>query len=252
MQETRHTKTLGHSGIPALHKHTGSPGSETSTTVPTLSSSLFNLSAHTQFHIEDIHKSPRRDKSRSMMQETARLFQQVLQINWTLKANSWEINNLPNQISRARQLILTVWSLDQQSADSIFQQWGCPLKELYDTPQLYVSHILVSGPRSQSPSSGCSFCGVPRPGGLCLSPSAATDKESPEVPARDLVQTYSDCTMVAKAAVVSNPQPTGGRTSPPPLQLPVSRTLLRQPGSNKFHPYKETLKLHTWLLEKWP
>ena len=189
-------------------------------------------------------------RSSQMMQETALLFNAVIQNNWVLRARhiAGKLNVLADQLSRSGQVIQTEWSLHQSVADLIFQRWGRPLIDLCAT------HLNSKCPLFVSP--------VPDPRAWAVDALSVQFQglEAYVYPPQALLprilqkyQLVSHCRLLVVAPWWPKSQwfPSLMQLAvQPPMSLPVFRTLLKQSGSNKFHPNPQTLALHAWLLEK--
>ena len=190
-------------------------------------------------------------RSCSMMQETGLLFNLIIQRQWNVRARhiAGKLNVLADRLSRAGQVLQTEWSLNQSIADLIFQKWGRPMIDLCAT------HLNSKCPLFVSP--------VPDPRAWAVD-ALSVDFQGLEAyvyPPQPLLprilqkfQLVSQCRLLVVAPWWPKQQwfPTLTQLAvQPPMRLPVSRTLLKQPGtSGTFHPNPQTMALHAWLLEK--
>jgi len=189
-------------------------------------------------------------RSWSLMEETIHLFNLVIDKQWQIKARhiAGKLNVLADQLSRAGQVIQTEWTLNPQVVDLVFSRWGRPLIDLCATSLNSQCHLYVSP--------------VPDPKALAVDVLSMDFQglEAYVFPPHQILQkilqkfmTASSCRLIVIAPWW--PQrpwfPTLKLLSvEPPVRLPQSPSLLRQPGSPIFHPNVATLNLHAWLLEK--
>lgn len=189
-------------------------------------------------------------RSFSMMQETASLFNLVLQKGWLLSARhiAGKLNVLADQLSRSGQTLQTEWSLDQKVADLIFLKWGRPLVDLCATHLNHKCPLFVSpvpDPRAWAVDAlTVSFQGLEA---YAYPPQALISR----ILTKFQLTTHCRLILVAPWWPKQAWFPTLTQLAvQPPFKLPVSKHLLKQPGSDKFHPNPQTLALHAWLLAK--
>jgi len=188
--------------------------------------------------------------SRSLMKETVLLFSLAQNNSWSLRARhiAGKLNVLADQLSRAGQVIQTEWTLNAQVVESLFHHWGRPLIDLCAT-SLNTQCLMYVSPVPDPQAMAVDVLSLDFQGlvGYAFPPHQILTK---------ILQKYmtaSACRLIVVAPWW--PQrpwfPTLKLLSvEPPIQLPQSPTLLRQPRSSIFHPNVATLNLHAWLLAK--
>ena len=189
-------------------------------------------------------------KSRPMMRETQVLFALVMERQWTIRARhiAGKLNVLADKLSRSDQCIPTEWSLHQSVADMVFAQWWRPMLDLCATAENTKCPTFVS----------------PYPHPQALAVDALSMKfeglEAYVYPPSQLLSRILQKFALANHCrlIVIAPWWPAMSWFPlllewaicPPIRLPVSRKMLKQPRSNVFHQNPQILDLHAWRLEK--
>lgn len=189
-------------------------------------------------------------KSWTLWKETLALFEVVKTSQVTLAARyiPGKLNVIADGLSRRGQVLPTEWSLHPDVVRLIFDHWGSPLVDLFATRHNKKCAAFVS----------------PVPDREALDIDALSMSwEGMDAYAYPPTQILSQVlqkfreTSQCRLLLVAPFWPRQawfpilrGLTQDPPLELPISRTMLMQPTSNMFHQSPEFLALHVWRLYK--
>jgi len=159
------------------------------------------------------------------------------------------LNVLADRLSRRHQVIQTEWSLAPTVVSRIWKLWGAPHVDLFATSENHKLPVYVS----------------PLPDDCAWREDAFsfpwTDLWAYAYPPTALVRQslesieHNPCEVILIAPAWPS-QPWFNRLVDlcvdHPRQLPATRTLLRQPGTNQFHQDPARLSLHAWRLSSRP
>jgi ribonuclease HI len=189
-------------------------------------------------------------RSSQLWQETLLLFDLLQLHDLSLRARHipGRLNVIADQLSRQGQLLPTEWTLHQDLVRLIFNHWSPPLLDLFATRFTTRLPVFVSP--------------VPDPEAWEVDALSISWENldayafPPHVILTSVLRKFREtksCRLILVAPRVETFSwfPTLQElTVEPPLPLPPTRTMLRQPQSDRFHSYPESLRLHAWLLLK--
>ena len=191
-------------------------------------------------------------KSWILWQETQMLFQIVTEQNIQLSARyiPGKLNVIADGLSRRGQILPTEWSLHPRVVELVFNHWGAPLVDLFAT------RLNHKCPTFVSPVPDSLAWDVDA---LSISWEGLDAYAFPPTPIlSQVLQKYKD-TRCCRILLIAPWWPRQSwfptlqqLTQVPPLDLPVSEKMLRQPTSSVYHQAPEFLALHAWLLFKNP
>lgn len=170
--------------------------------------------------------------------------------DWSLRACHIQgrSNVIADHLTSAGQMLPTEWSLKQEVLDLLFSRWGTPHVDLFATRYNRKLPLFVSP--------------VPDPEALDVDALSISweGTNAYAFPSQSILAPVLRKRQKPKTARLILIAPMNQSSSWFPLrqqeiveelvQLPLSRTLLKQPHSPVFHSNPQCLYLHTWLLEK--
>jgi len=189
-------------------------------------------------------------RSWNLMLETLRLFGLIIRYDWTVKARyiPGRLNVIADQLSRSGQVLPSEWSLSHHVVQWLFSRWGTPHVDLFATRHNKKCPVFVS----------------PAPDPLAWEVDALSlsleGLSAYAYPPHQILLRFLQRFQMSKVCRVIVVAPFWPKqpwfpllnqlSLEPPLQLPQSRHLLKQPLSNVFHQDVRVLNLHAWLLER--
>jgi len=159
------------------------------------------------------------------------------------------LNVLADRLSRRHQVIQTEWSLMPTVAARMWKVWGAPHVDLFATDENHKLPVYVSPLPDESAWRQDAFSFPWTNLWAYAYPPTALVSQALECIARN------PCEVIMVAPAWPS-QPWFNRLLElcvdHPRKLPPLRTLLRQPGTNQFHPDPSRLCLHAWRLSSLP
>ena len=203
-------------GISPSHKHLGNEGCEASPSDSQSSSSDQHVDSHRQLHSKVLYQQAGRNQvllhdagDRPPLQPD-----HSKTVECEGQTHSREAQCAGGQTVKSRSGPTDRVESEPVCSGPDLPEVGSPHdRSLRDLPQLQVPPLCVPSSGPQSLGSGCSVSGLSGTRGLCLSPTASTSKDPPEIPTGVSVQTPDSGPLVAKTAVVSHTDPAGSSTS---------------------------------------